>query len=88
MNQTDTANLVKNAVGVAGGAALIAPVAPIAPPVLHGLAGIAVVGLGVFAVGSLALKVVETITGADNPFKPKESTKTRQPEKIHFYPHK
>ncbi|NTW83496.1 MAG: hypothetical protein HGB36_09040 [Chlorobiaceae bacterium] len=88
MNQIDTANLIKNAVGVAGGAALIAPVAPIAPPLLHGLAGIAVVGLGVFAVGSLAFKAVETITGAANPFKPKESRKNMQPEKIHFSSHK
>lgn len=59
--------MVKNAVGVAGGAALIAPVAP---PLLHGLAGIAVVGFGVFAAGSLVFKAVETFRGMDNPLKP------------------
>jgi hypothetical protein len=37
------------AVGVAGGAAVLAPVAV---PTLHGIAGIAVVGLGVYATGT------------------------------------
>ncbi|WP_449258661.1 hypothetical protein [Chlorobium limicola] len=37
------------ALGIAGGAALLAPVAA---PTLHGLAGIAVVGFGVYASGS------------------------------------
>ena len=37
------------AVGVAGGAVVLAPVAV---PTLHGLAGIAVVGLGAYATGS------------------------------------
>jgi hypothetical protein len=36
-------------VGIAGGAALLAPVAA---PTLHGIAGIAVIGLGVYATGS------------------------------------
>ncbi len=36
-------------VGLAGGSALLAP---IAAPALHGIAGIAVVGLGVYATGS------------------------------------
>ena len=41
------------AVGVAGGGALLAPIAaPVALPALHGIAGIAVVGLGVYATGS------------------------------------
>jgi len=49
MEQSSPVNQVVTAVGVAGGAALLAP---IAAPTLHGLAGIAVVGLGVFATGS------------------------------------
>ena len=71
MAESDTATMVKNAVGFAGGAALIAPVAP---PVLHGIAGIAVVGLGIFAAGSLVYKAVETFKGIDNPLKPKSGT--------------
>lgn len=42
------------AVGVAGGGALLAPVAA---PALHGIAGIAVVGFGVYATGSAVLNV-------------------------------
>jgi hypothetical protein len=41
------------AVGLAGGGVLLAPVAaPLAAPALHGIAGIAIVGLGVYATGS------------------------------------
>lgn len=40
------------AVGVAGGGVLLAP---IAAPALHGIAGIAVVGLGVYATGSAVI---------------------------------
>jgi len=73
MGQPDTANIVKNVVGVAGGAALLAPVAP---PLLHGLAGLAVVGLGIFAAGSLVFKAAEAFQGMENPLKPKgEGTK-------------
>ena len=50
MEQYNPAKIVTTAVGVAGGTALFAPVAV---PTLHGLAGIAVVGLGIFAVGSV-----------------------------------
>lgn len=53
MDTSNPENMVKTAVGVAGGSVLFAPVAV---PTLHGLAGVAVVGLGIFAVGSLALK--------------------------------
>lgn len=72
MDQSNPAGMVKNIVGVAGGAALVAPVAP---PLLHGLAGIAVVGLGAFAVGSLVMKAAESLTGMENPFAPKEPKK-------------
>lgn len=37
--------------------------APVAIPVLHGLAGIAVIGLGVFAAGTIVSKTVKAFTG-------------------------
>ena len=74
---SNPANMMKTAVGVAGGAALIAPaapvVAPVALPVLHGLAGIAVVGLGIFAVGSLVVKAAGALGDINNLVKPKGS---------------
>jgi hypothetical protein len=66
MNQSNPAEKALKVVGVAGGTALIAPVAP---PILHGLAGIAVVGIGLFAAGSLVMKVAESLTGIENPLK-------------------
>ncbi len=62
------ANIVKIGVGVAGGSALIAPVAL---PVVHGLAGIAVVGVGIFSVGSLIFKAAGAINNLGNTLKPK-----------------
>lgn len=44
---------------------------PVAPPLLHGLAGLAVVGLGIFAAGSLVFKAAEVFQGMENPLKPK-----------------
>jgi hypothetical protein len=42
--------------GIATGAALLAPVvAPVAAPAMHGIAGIAIVGLGVYASGSAVM---------------------------------
>ncbi len=54
---------IKNAVGVAGGAVLLAPVGI---PILHGLFGVAVVGLDLFAAGSLVAKSVNALTGLYN----------------------
>jgi len=71
MSLPNPADMVKNSVGIAGGAALLAPAAPLAPPILHGLAGIAVVGFGLFAVGSLVMKGAEALTGMGNSLKPK-----------------
>ncbi|NTU59055.1 MAG: hypothetical protein HGB00_09120 [Chlorobiaceae bacterium] len=71
MSQSNPADLVKNAVGIAGGAALIAPAAPLAPPILHGLAGIAVIGFGLFAAGSLVMKGAEALSGMGNSLKQK-----------------
>ena len=69
MEQGSQDNMVKTAVGVAGGAALLSP---IGMPIVHGLAGIAVAGLGIFAVGSLAFKAIGAVTGMENPLKPKQ----------------
>ncbi|MEI6638841.1 MAG: hypothetical protein WCL46_03930 [Chlorobium sp.] len=73
--QSNPENMVKAAVGVAGGAALIAPAAPVfapvAMPALHGLAGIAVVGLGIFAVGSLVVKTAGALSSIGNLMTPK-----------------
>jgi hypothetical protein len=69
MKQSNPADTVKNVVGVAGGTALIAP---IAPPLLHGIAGIAVVGIGLFAAGSLVMKASETIREMGYQIKPKK----------------
>jgi|GEM_PF-246927 len=79
MDQSNVSDMVKQVAGVAGGAALIAPaapLAPLAPPLLHGLAGIAVVGLGLFAAGSLVMKAAEVLTGRDNPAKKQDSGTT------------
>lgn len=68
-------NMTKAAIGI-GGAALVSPALPVALPVaipvLHGLAGIAVVGLGLFSAGSLITKAVGVLNSKDNPFNRKE----------------
>ncbi|NTU68625.1 MAG: hypothetical protein HGB02_07080 [Chlorobiaceae bacterium] len=69
MEQGGRENMVKTAVGVAGGAALLSPVGM---PVVHGLAGLAVAGLGIFTVGSLAFKAIGAVTGMENPLKSKK----------------
>lgn len=70
MEQNGTDNVMKTVVGVAGGAALFSP---IGMPIVHGLAGLAVAGLGIFTVGSLAFKAIGAVSGMENPFLPKES---------------
>ncbi|NTV06565.1 MAG: hypothetical protein HGA59_08685 [Chlorobiaceae bacterium] len=70
MIPSNPVNIMKTAVGV-GGSALVAPVAM---PVLHGLAGIAVVGAGIFAVGALVIKTAGAIKGIGNPLKPTEES--------------
>lgn len=69
MDQNNQVKNIKNAVGVAGGAALLAPVGM---PILHGLSGVAVVGLGLFAVGSVVVKTVTALTGMQLPPNPFE----------------
>ena len=51
-------NTLITATGIAGGAALLAPVAA---PALHGIAGIAVVGLGLYASGTAVMNAAGMI---------------------------
>jgi divalent metal cation (Fe/Co/Zn/Cd) transporter len=67
MEQPSQDVMVKTAVGVAGGAALFSPVGM---PIVHGLAGLAVAGLGIFAAGTLVVKAAEAITGGLDHLKP------------------
>lgn len=60
-------NILKTAAGVAGAGALLSPVGL---PILSGIAGIAVVGVGLFAVGTAAKKAAEMIAGGLNQAKP------------------
>ncbi len=69
MDQNNQVKNIKNAVGVAGGAALLAPVGI---PILHGLSGVAVVGLGLFAAGTVVVKTVTALTGMPAPPNPFE----------------
>lgn len=75
MEQSNPGDMVKNVVGVAG----TALIAPVAPPILHGIAGIAVVGLGLFAAGSLVMKAAGAIGGMENPLKQFLDTKQTRP---------
>lgn len=74
MDQTNPAKLVTTAVGVAGGSALLAPVAV---PTLHGLAGLAVVGLGLFTIGSVIYKAAGSMTGQSGKPQAKQATSTK-----------
>ena len=63
MDENNQVSTIKNAVGMAGGAVLLAP---ISFPVLHALTGIAVAGLGLFAAGTVVVKTVSAISGGLN----------------------
>ncbi|MEI8186969.1 MAG: hypothetical protein WCG19_09760 [Chlorobiaceae bacterium] len=56
--------MIPDPVKVAAPAILLAPVAA---PILHGLSGIAVVGLGIFAAGAIVTKTVKALTGSPKP---------------------
>jgi len=60
-------NVLKTAATVAGAGALLSPVGL---PILQGLAGIAFVGVGLFAAGTAAMKVGEMISGGFGQSKP------------------
>jgi phosphoribosylcarboxyaminoimidazole (NCAIR) mutase len=60
-------NILKTAATVAGAGALLSPVGL---PILQGLAGIAVAGIGIFAAGTAAMKAAEMIGGAFGQAKP------------------
>jgi hypothetical protein len=64
MDQNNQENNIKNAVGVA-------LLAPVGLPILHGLSGVAMVGLGLFAAGAL-VKTATTLTGLPEPPNPFE----------------
>ena len=61
--------MIRKVVGVAAPAILLAPVAA---PILHGLTGIAVVGLGLFAAGTVVAKTVGALTAPPKPRNPVE----------------
>ncbi|NTU58343.1 MAG: hypothetical protein HGB00_05410 [Chlorobiaceae bacterium] len=67
MEQPSQDTMVKTAIGVAGGAALFSPVGM---PIVHGIAGLAVAGLGIFAAGTIVMKAAEAITGGIDNLKP------------------
>ncbi len=50
--------MIKEVIGVSAPAVLLAPVAV---PILHGLSGLAVVGLGLFAAGKVVTKTVRVL---------------------------
>lgn len=56
--------MISNTVKVAAPVVLLAP---IAMPIIHGIAGIAVIGLGLFATGSLISKTVNVFSGNPKP---------------------
>ena len=51
--------MIKEVIGVSAPAVLLAPVAV---PILHGLSGLAVVGLGLFAAGKVVTGTVRAFT--------------------------
>jgi divalent metal cation (Fe/Co/Zn/Cd) transporter len=75
MEQGDSNLMLKTAGGVAGGAMLFSP---LGMPVVHGLAGLAVAGLGIYAAGNLAFKAIGSLTGMENPLNPKETIERQQ----------
>jgi hypothetical protein len=64
MDQNNQEKNITNAVGVA-------LLAPVGLPILHGLSGVAIVGLGLFAAGAL-VKTATTLTGLPEPPNPFE----------------
>ncbi|WP_303680779.1 hypothetical protein [Pelodictyon luteolum] len=54
---------LKNVAGAAGTALLL----PLGMPVVHGLAGIAIAGLGIFAAGTAVSKVAGALSGSREP---------------------
>lgn len=56
-------NVLKTAATVAGAGALLSPVGL---PILQGIAGIAFVGVSIFAAGTAAMKAAEFLSGTFN----------------------
>jgi hypothetical protein len=62
--QVDAGELFKKVAGVAGPAMLIAP---IAMPFIHGISGIAVIGFGALAAGTVVVKTVSALRRNPRP---------------------
>jgi len=71
MDQNNSEIDIKKVVGVAGGAVLLAPVGM---PILHGICGIAVAGLGLLAAGTLVTKTVSALSADMKPQNPEEDS--------------
>jgi hypothetical protein len=69
MDQNNPLLNIKDPVGMVGGAVLLAP---IGIPVLHGLFGLAVVGLGIFTAGAIVTKTAEALSGSSKSKSPEE----------------
>jgi hypothetical protein len=69
-------NILKTAATVAGAGALLSPAGL---PILQGIAGIAVVGVGIFAAGTAAMKAAEFISGNFNQSKSSQGEEDDSP---------
>lgn len=67
--------VVKTALGVAGGAATVTAVMP----AIHGLAGIAVAGLGIFAAGTAIFKTAEALMNQPGYDRETDRSMSQQP---------
>lgn len=67
MDQNNQGDILKNVIGVAGPAILLAPVAA---PVIHGISGIVVLGFGLYAAGAVISK---TVTVLSSPLTPRDA---------------
>lgn len=67
MDQNNQGDILKNVIGVAGPAILLAPVAA---PVIHGISGIFVLGFGLYAAGAVISK---TVTVLSSPLTPRDA---------------
>lgn len=71
--QVDTGKMFKNMVGASSPLALLptlaplAPLAPLAMPIVHGISGIAILGLGAVAIGTTAFKTISALSRHPKP---------------------
>ncbi len=68
MDKNNSSELLSTSVKVGAPVVILGPlVAPVAIPVIHGLTGVAVVGLGLVAAGTLVGKAFSALSGGINP---------------------